>query len=227
MPFAEAPAAVPVAEAAALADLEPRDVHRAFDEALLPAPLLLGEGPARRVARGAVPLLAFYFGTAGVLEAAGRRAVIARAAAAAGEGGAVGPFPLGEGVVVDLGPFVRRAEERAALVARARAAVAADPGVLGGAVPVLRGTRVPARDVAAAVRAGTPVADILADFPGLTAEMVELAAVYARAEPPPRGRPPRARPEAPDGSPSGGGGARAVRSGAVPRARVAAAAANG
>ena len=54
-------------KAAALAMVEVRDVHRAFDERLLPEALLGDAGAGRQVARGAVPLLAFYCRTAGIL----------------------------------------------------------------------------------------------------------------------------------------------------------------
>ena len=65
-----------------------------------------------------------------------------------------------------------------------------DPDVLGGREPVVRGTRVPVRDVAAAVAAGLPLADILASYPSLSAEQVKLAALYASVERP-RGKPRR------------------------------------
>jgi uncharacterized protein (DUF433 family) len=85
-----------------------------------------------------------------------------------------------------------------------------DPDVLGGSEPVVRGTRVPVRDVAAAVSAGLPLPDILASYPSLTAEQVDLAALYASLERPcgtPR------RPLA-DRIPAG---ARLVSSGTIPR----------
>lgn len=207
---------VSASEAAALAGVELRDVHRVFDEGIFPS-FLLADGPGRRVARDAIPLLAFYFGTAGVLVAEARRTVIERAA---GRGRPNkfrryrAPIPVGEGVIVDLIPFVQRAEERARLMERARAAVVTDPEVLGGAEPVLRGTRVPAYDVAAAVRRGTPREEILRDYPSLTAELIELAALYAEAERP-RGRP---RSRSASGLPSG---ARVVRSGSVRRGATA------
>ena len=62
-----------------------------------------------------------------------------------------------------------------------------DPDILGG-TPVIRNTRVPVHDVAVSVAAGLPMKRILAAYPGLTAEMANLAALYATANPP-RGRP--------------------------------------
>jgi uncharacterized protein (DUF433 family) len=49
---------------------------------------------------------------------------------------------------------------------------------------VIRNTRIPVYDVAASVAAGLPTDRILAAFPGLTGEMVELAALYTTVNPP-------------------------------------------
>ncbi len=213
------PEMVSANEAAALAMVEVRDVHRAFDERLLPETLLGGTGPGRQVVRGAVPLLAFYFRTAGILQADARKAVI-RLVASGGRTGALRrlgalhrrsrPLPVGGGVTADLRPFIAETDARAHLIARARAMAVLDPEVLGGSEPVVRGTRIPVRDVAAASVAGVPVAEILASYPGLTAGQVELAALYASVERP-RGKP--RRPLAERLPP----GARTLASGIVPR----------
>ncbi len=214
-----APQMVSANEAAALAMVEVRDVHRAFDEHLLPEALLGGAGASRQVARGAVPLLAFYFRTAGILQADARKAVI-RLVAAGGRTGALRrvaalrrsrrPLPMGDGISADLRPFIAETDARARLLEQARAMAVVDPDVLGGAEPVIRGTRVPVRDVAAAVAAGLPLAHILASYPSLTAEQVELAALYASVERP-RGKPRRPLSER---LPAG---ARLVSAGTVPR----------
>jgi uncharacterized protein (DUF433 family) len=62
-----------------------------------------------------------------------------------------------------------------------------DPEVLGGA-PVIRGTRVPVHDVAASIAASAPIERVLAAYPSLDADKVELATLYAEANPL-RGRP--------------------------------------
>ena len=186
-------------EAAALAMVEVRDVHRAFDERLLPEALLGGAGAGRQVARCAVPLLAFYFRTAGILQADARKAVI-QLVAVGGRTGALRrvaalrrrrhSLPMGDGISADLRSFIAETDARALLLEQARAMAVLDPGVLGGTEPVVRGTRVPVRDVAAAVAAGLPLADILASYPSLTAEQVELASLHSSVERP-RGRPRR------------------------------------
>ncbi len=214
-----APQMVSANEAAALARVEVRDVHRAFDEHLLPEALLGGGGASRQVARSAVPLLAFYFRTAGILQADARKAVI-RLVAAEGRTGALRrvaalrrrrqPLAMGDGISADLRPFIAETDARTLLLEQARAMAVLDPDVLDGTEPVVRGTRVPVRDVAAAVTAGMPVADILASYPSLTAEQVELAALYARVERP-RGKPRRPLAERLPGC------ARVVASGSVKR----------
>jgi uncharacterized protein (DUF433 family) len=67
--------------------------------------------------------------------------------------------------------------------------VVEDPEILSG-TPVIKGTRVPVYDIAAAVDAGTPKERILKSYPSLKDWQVELAPVYAKAVPP-RGRPKR------------------------------------
>jgi uncharacterized protein (DUF433 family) len=65
-------------------------------------------------------------------------------------------------------------------------------------MPLIRGTRVPVYDVAASVAAGIPIERILSAYPGIDREKVELAAIFAEANPP-RGRP-RSRGELPKGA---------------------------
>jgi len=88
---------------------------------------------------------------------------------------------------IDLARFVKRTNERMNRLAAARQMVVSDPELLGGA-PVVRGTRIPVHDVAASVAAGLPTDRILAAYPSLDAEKIELAAIYAEANPT-RGRP--------------------------------------
>ena len=57
-----------------------------------------------------------------------------------------------------------------------------DPDILGGA-PVIRGTRIGVHSILGRLTHGDTVADILADYPELTAEAVEAAAIFARSHP--------------------------------------------
>lgn len=62
-----------------------------------------------------------------------------------------------------------------------------DDEILGG-TPVIRGTRAPVYDFAASIAAGNPMESILSAYPSLNREQVELAALFAEANPQ-RGRP--------------------------------------
>jgi uncharacterized protein (DUF433 family) len=94
---------------------------------------------------------------------------------------------LHEYLTVDFAPFVTRTADRLAKLAAAREIVVSDPEILGG-MPVVRGTRVPVHDVAASVAAGISKERILAAYPSLDPTMLELAVMYANANPL-RGRP--------------------------------------
>jgi len=90
-------------------------------------------------------------------------------------------------LTIDLAPFLHKTRERFGRLEKARAMVVTSPEVLGGTA-VIRGTRVPVYDVAASVAAGLPMDRILAAYPSLDADKVELAMLYAEANPR-RGRP--------------------------------------
>jgi uncharacterized protein (DUF433 family) len=64
-----------------------------------------------------------------------------------------------------------------------------DPEVLRG-TPAIRGTRIPVYDVASLVDAGTPAEELREIYPKLTPSQIELASIYAKANPQ-RGRPRR------------------------------------
>lgn len=193
-------------EAAVVARVAVRDVNRAIDERLLPEGFFsIDDG--RRVAATACTLIAFYFDSAKRLTSDERLFAIREA------GVRLRKFHVrahalvslakedwlvrDDFITIDLTPFVKRTEERMGRLLAARGAVVSDPEVLGGA-PVLRGTRVPVHDVAASVAAGLRMDRILAAYPSLDADKVELATIYAEANPA-RGRP-RNSEELPEGA---------------------------
>jgi uncharacterized protein (DUF433 family) len=100
-------------------------------------------------------------------------------------------------LTVDLAPFVKSAAERHGRLIAARDLVESSPELLGG-TPVIRGTRVPVYSVATSLAAGIPMERILRAYPSLDREKVELAGIFAEANPP-RGRP-RVRSELPKGA---------------------------
>jgi uncharacterized protein (DUF433 family) len=73
---------------------------------------------------------------------------------------------------------------RADLYKKGLARIVSDKKVLGGE-PVFRGTRLSVRHVGGMRLNGEPTERILGDYPDLSAEDVEFAALYATANPAP------------------------------------------
>ena len=181
-------------EAATVASVSLREVNRVIDERILPDDLFVADG-GRLVDAIACPLISFYFASAGDLTSEKRLFAIRETGYRLSKFPTLALSALVEGdwiirsefLTIDFGPFVRGAKERMGRLIAARALVMTDPGVLGG-TPVVRGTRIPVYDVAASVGAGIPTDRILAAYPGLDAEKLALATLYAEANPL-RGRP--------------------------------------
>jgi uncharacterized protein (DUF433 family) len=181
-------------EAAVVARVALRDVNRAIDERILPDGFFTVED-GRHVLISACTLISFYFASARHLTSEERLFAVREAGSRLRKFRTLAPAALikedwtvrDEFLTIDLAPFVRRTTERMDRLAAARALVTTDPDVLGGA-PVILGTRVPVHDVAASVAAGLPIDRILAAYPSLDADKIELAAIYAEANPA-RGRP--------------------------------------
>jgi uncharacterized protein (DUF433 family) len=79
----------------------------------------------------------------------------------------------------------------------ARDLVVCDSEIIGG-MPTIRRTRIPVYDVAALAASGEPRNEILDTYPSLNQERVELAMLYAEANPLPPG--PRQRRTIPAGA---------------------------
>jgi uncharacterized protein (DUF433 family) len=181
-------------EAAVVSRVSLRDLNRVIDEHILPSAFVsLDNG--RHVLAGACSFIAFYFESAKRLTAEERLFAINMVSPRLSRSQALGwPALLREDwtvrdnfLTIDLLPFVRGTSERLDDLAAARAIVTTSPDILGG-TPVIRGTRVPVHDVAASVAAGYATDRILQAYPGLDAEKIRLAALYAEATPL-RGRP--------------------------------------
>ena len=179
-------------EAAVAAGVSVPQIHRIIDEKILPEDLY-STAQMRTFRTDACILIAFYFETAELLTAQARLRTIRNAMAHCGS------WREWENCIVeDRSITVRFSEisksvmERLHQLTRAHEMVIEDPEILSG-TPVIRGTRVPVYDIAAAVDTGTPKERILKSYPSLKDWQVELASVYAKAVPP-RGRPRRASP---------------------------------
>ena len=181
-------------EAAVVAGVSVRDVNRIIDEKILPEAFwVAGRDRTRRFNADACAFISFYFRAANRLTSEERmRTIVAASARLCEESGSVLEkewIIREEFLAIDLAPFLRCVHERLARLTAARALVVEDAKIMGG-TPVIRDTRIPIYDVAASVAAELPRERILAAYPGLTADAIELAALYAEANPQ-RGRPRR------------------------------------
>lgn len=194
-------------EAAVVASVTVRDVNRVIDERILPDEFyVVANDRTRRLFVDSCVLIAFYFKAADRLTAEERIKTIADASARLPSGLAKERSRSNawwkkwvvteDFLTINLGPFVRSVEEQFSKLQQARALVVEDPEILGG-VPVIRNTRIPVYDVAASAAAGISTDRLLAAYPGLTAKDVELAALYAEANPQ-RGRPRRSPTASPE-----------------------------
>ncbi len=181
-------------EAAVVARVALRDVNRAIDEHILPEGFFSVDD-GRRVMATACTLISFYFDSARHLTSEERLFAIREVGSRMHKFRSLALSSLlekdwtvrDEFLTIDLAPFVRRTKERMDRLAAARDLVVTDPDVLGGEC-VIRGTRIPVYDVAASVAAGAATRRILAAYPSLDADKIELATLYAQANPA-RGRP--------------------------------------
>ena len=181
-------------EAAVVARVSLRDVNRVIDERILPETLVSVEN-GRFVLGAACTLIAFYFESAKRLTSEERLFAIRSAEPrlrrwnrAATEAMLKADWTVRHDfLTIDLLPFFERSVARLERLDAAREVVTISDGIMGG-TPVISGTRVPVHDVAAALAAGVPAKEILEDYPSLTEDRLELAALYAEANPL-RGRP--------------------------------------
>lgn len=191
-------------EAAVVSRVSLRDINRVIDEHILPEAFVSMDN-GRHVLAGACSFIAFYFESAKRLTSEERLFAIKTASPRLTRSRALAWAALlredwtvrDEFLTIDLLPFLKGTSERLDDLAEARKVVWSSNDILGG-TPVLRGTRVPVYDVAAAVAAGHPTERILVAWPSLNSEKVRLAAIYAEANPL-RGRP-RVSRDLPEGS---------------------------
>lgn len=93
----------------------------------------------------------------------------------------------GSALVVEVEHARRVVERELKRLRKVQAMVVSDPEIMRG-TPIFKGTRIPVELVAEMAAAGTSVEDILAGYPALSREQVELASLYVSAFPR-RGRP--------------------------------------
>jgi len=169
-------------EAAVVAGVSVRDVNRVIDEHIVPETLYSLKG-GRWLRSHACTYVRFYFHTAKALTSDERMHVIHTLSAMKHQRWTFEH----EFLTVNLDGFFEETQARHAALVRARELVVEDPGILDG-LPVIRGTRIPVYDIAASVAAGADTKRLKAAYPDLDDERIELASLYAQANPP-RGRP--------------------------------------
>jgi len=172
------------AEAAVVSRVTVRDVHRMIDEHILPESFYSTD-PTRSFTSHACVFISFYFRSADRLTSEARQRAIRIASEP--QRSFDSRLVQDEFLTIDLGAFWKDVKESLERLQAARAIVVSDPEILSGA-PVIRGTRVPVCHVAASVSSGIPIDRILSAYPSLQREQVDLAAMYAEANPQ-RGRP--------------------------------------
>lgn len=170
-------------EAACITDVPLKEVHRIIDRGLLDGAVEVVDGG--RVLLGAGLLaLKLVHETKLLLTLTGRRqlvhSLLRQVDAQAARTSCVS---------VDVEPMRGTIQRGIAKLQQAREEIVSDPGVLTG-TPCIRGTRIPAHDIAEMLANGDSIESILDDFPWISRWQIELAAVYARAYPR-RGRPRR------------------------------------
>jgi uncharacterized protein (DUF433 family) len=172
-------------EAAVVSGVSVRDVHRIIDEQILPTSFYSAT-QARSFQSQACVFISFYFGSADRLTSEERQRTIALASKTA-DWKSWKRVVKDEFLTIDFASFSKGVDERLQRLRTARDLVVTDPEILSG-TPVVKGTRVPVYDVAASVVAGISMDRILAAYPSLNRKQVELAALFAEANPQ-RGRP--------------------------------------
>ncbi|WP_093208599.1 DUF433 domain-containing protein [Variovorax sp. YR750] len=187
-------------EAAFIANVDERDIHRLVDEELLPPLLLEAARAARRFDTFVCVLGSFYFHESAALTKDARKKVMGELAERIGKSLAVladkqsanvstlnWTVSIDDVICVNLKGLAEETAHRAAVLAKAEALVNSDEATMGGE-PVFVGTRVPVRTVATWIASGESKKVIRESFPTLTDEMVEAAPLWVKTHPQ-RGRP--------------------------------------
>jgi uncharacterized protein (DUF433 family) len=164
-------------ETAVVAGVSVRDVNRIIDERILPETFYSTESVR------SFRVDACYFQAADRLTSEERQRTILAASNLSLEWKSRKNCLIqDEFLTVNLSSFLKSAHDRLARLSEARDLVVMDEDVLGG-TPVIKGTRVPVYDIAASMDAGISMKRILSAYPGLDEKAVELAALYAAANP--------------------------------------------
>jgi len=174
------------AQASAVANLPLPAVHKLIERRLIrPRRLRTGRSVQRMLSRGQVLYLRLEAEGVRLLPLASRRA-IAKQIESSPEIDAV-VLTEGSAVVIQVKSVRLELDLDLRKLERAEGMIVSDPEIMRG-TPVYRGTRIPVDLIADMLSQGATPEEILAGYPALDREKVELAPLYVRAFPR-RGRP--------------------------------------
>ncbi len=179
-----------VTEAAVVSQVNLREVNRAIDDNVLPEGWFV-RNETRRISSDACWLITFYVESAEKLTVPERQFAIHTIALRVHDRqhGQTDWIVRDGYLTIDFAPFVQRSADRLQRLTLARKLVETSDEILGS-TPVIKGTRIPVYNIAAAIEAGEKPEELLRHYPALDREKIELAALYAEAYPQ-RGRPRR------------------------------------
>jgi uncharacterized protein (DUF433 family) len=168
-------------EAASVTRVPLKQVHRIIDAGLLAGRVETRKGSRVIVGSGLIGLRLAYLMAETLTPKARKRivgeAILTNSTKAVNE----------DALTVTIAPIATEVEAGLEKLEKAKANVTIDPDVMGGA-PCISGTRVLVHDIGDFVANGDSTDAILSAYPQLSANTIELAAVYALAYPR-RGRP--------------------------------------
>ena len=170
-------------EAACVTGVPLKQVHRIIDTGLLGSAADIRSG-SRVIRLGGLVGLKLAHETMDVLTLDGRRRLVRYLF-----DNPKAKVARDRSVSVDIRLMKNEVRNGLSSLARARRLISTDEAVLGGAACV-KGTRIPAHDIADMLANGDDLRAIREAYPALVEEQVEAAALYARAYPR-RGRPRR------------------------------------
>jgi uncharacterized protein (DUF433 family) len=171
------------AEAAAVSGIGIKAVHNAIDKRIVDTVPSPRSSRRRVLTKEGLLRLKLWYGVGSTL-AAERRQRLFEEIKAAPRAKTVKADDL---LIIDVETARKQLQSRMSDLEEAESAIGRVKGVMGGE-PVFRGTRIPARLVAAMLEQGAEEWDILEGYPSLTPRMLELAKIWAAAHPA-RGRP--------------------------------------
>lgn len=169
------------AEAAAVSEVGVKSVHNAIDKQIVESRISGRHG--RALTDDDLLRLKLWYGVGSILSVERRK----RLFDAIKEDPSAATVRADDYLIVDVARAREQLAARAEALSEAESLIRSVKGVLGGE-PVFKGTRVPARAIAAMKAQGATTEEILEGYPSITARMVDLAEIWTAAHPA-RGRP--------------------------------------